>query len=346
MIFGCGNLARPVPSTTNDTSVQAEQMMKSFSATSSFDRPQSVFVLGLLLAAVTHTVVHAQQSQANRDVRLAGEVQISRDIPYTADGHKRQKLDLYVPQRKDGGKPPLVIWIHGGGWALGSKNNIGNCRWVLAEGYALASVGYRLTDVAAHPAQLNDCKTALRWLKENADQYGYDASRIVVWGASAGGHLVALLGTTGNPTDPADDIAGVVDWFGPAELLTMQAQRTLPTRLNADAPDSFESRLVGGPLQERRNVATSASPVTHVTADDAPFLIMHGDKDALVSISQSRTLNKKLTAAGVESELVVLEGAGHGGPAFNSERARDRILAFIDRCTKAAPSTDAEADDD
>ncbi|MFK8111074.1 MAG: alpha/beta hydrolase fold domain-containing protein [Rubripirellula sp.] len=270
---------------------------------------------------------------------LEESVRIERDLPYVSDGHERQKLDLYVP--KSVTNPPLVVWIHGGGWAKGSKSGIGSCRWVLDEGYALASIGYRLTDTASFPAQLEDCQSAIRWLKINASDHGYDAANLVVWGSSAGGHLVAMLGTTGDPTSQLDDVSGVIDWFGPSELLTMQAQRTLPTRLDADAPDSFESRLVGGPLQEEVEIAKQASPITHVDSSDAPFLIMHGDRDPLVSLTQSQTLHAKLQAVGVSSKLVVLPGAGHGGPAFMTEKSRDTIREFLEEHLRPNHAADA-----
>lgn len=284
------------------------------------------FVLHSITAIVVGGCLSISQSFADRP-DASDKVRIHLDIPYVANGHERQRLDLYVP--KSATPRPLVVWVHGGGWAKGSKSGIGACRWVLDEGYALASIGYRLTDTASFPAQLDDCKAAIVWLKSNAKEMGLNASRVVVWGASAGGHLVAMLGTTGDASTDQDDIAGVIDWFGPSELLTMQSQRTLPTNLNADAPDSFESRLVGGPLQATAQVAKQASPITHVDSSDAPFLIMHGDRDPLVSITQSRTLHAKLGAAGVSSKLVVLPGAGHGGPAFMSEESRNTIGQFL-----------------
>ncbi len=259
------------------------------------------------------------------------------DLAYIDGGDDRQKLDLYIPAREDKSKKlPLVVWIHGGGWAKGSKDGTGNCSWVLEEGYALASIGYRLTDVAPFPAQLDDCKAGIKWLKKNGAEFGIDADRIVVWGSSAGGHLAAMLGTTGDPEDPGDDIDGVIDWFGPTELLTMQEQRTLPVKLDANAPDSYESKLVGGPLQENPGKAKAASPITHVTADDAPILIFHGDQDPLVPLTQSYTLVKAYDAVEVPAQLVVIAGAGHGGPPFQTDGAREVMLDFLNKHTAEA----------
>ena len=256
------------------------------------------------------------------------------DLAYVDGGGDRHKLDLYIPARGDRTKKlPLVVWIHGGGWAKGSKDGIGNCSWVLQEGYALASIGYRLTDVAPFPAQLDDCKAGIQWLKKNGNEFGVDADRIVVWGSSAGGHLVAMLGTTGDPETTKDDIDGVIDWFGPSELLTMQEQRTLPVDLDANAPDSYESRLVGGTLQENPEKAKAASPLTHVTADDTPILIFHGNEDALVPLKQSYLLVKAYDNMAVPAQLVVIEGAGHGGPAFQTTGARKVMLDFLNERT-------------
>lgn len=253
---------------------------------------------------------------------------VERDIAYVKDGSERQKLDLYIPAG-DEVERPIVVWIHGGGWARGSKANIGACNWVIDHGYAVASVGYRLTDEAVFPSQLDDCKQAILWLREHANQYGLSKSKIVVWGSSAGGHLASMVGLTSDPNTTSDNALGVIDWYGPAELLTMQRQRTLPTKLNADAPDSFESKLIGGALQENQSRAIEASPVSHITADDPPFLIMHGNMDPLVSIDQSRTLAGKLKATGVDVQLVELPGAGHGGRAFQSDENRAIVLQFL-----------------
>jgi acetyl esterase/lipase len=283
-----------------------------------------VAFVSLLLLAISGRKADAQQRPP-----IPEGTKAERDIPYVEKGHERQKLDLYLPARPKAERPPLVVWIHGGGWAKGSKDGIGGCRWVLEEGYALASVGYRLTDGAAFPAQLEDCKAGIGWLREHAEEKGFDGEKIVVWGGSAGGHLVSMLGTTGEPDDESDDLDGVINWFGPSQLLTMQEQRLLPTRLDANAPDSFESRLVGGTLQEHPEKARAASPITHVTSDDAPFLIMHGDRDALVPLEQSRRLTAALEKAGVDVKLHVLEGAGHGGREFQGEEARKVIRDFL-----------------
>ena len=153
-------------------------------------------------------------------------VQALRNLPYVANGHERQRLDLYLPEKAEG-RLPLIVWIHGGAWWAGSKED---CPAVplAAKGYAVASINYRFSQHAVFPAQIEDCKAAIRWLRANAAKYHLDADHIGVWGASAGGHLVALLGTTGGVKelegkggnlDQSSRVQCVVDWFGPTDFV-------------------------------------------------------------------------------------------------------------------------------
>ena len=198
------------------------------------------------------------------------------------------------------------------------------------KGYAAASINYRLSQHAVFPAQIEDCKAAIRWLRANAAKYRLDPDHIGVWGASAGGHLVAMLGVTaaakelegkGGNLDQASRVQCVVDWFGPSDMLTMSGSH--------DNPASPESRLIGGPVQENQEKARKASPLTYVSKDAAPFLIMHGDQDKLVPVQQSKVLAEALQKAGVEVRLVIVKGNGHGGPGFNSPENRKLIEDFF-----------------
>lgn len=241
-----------------------------------------------------------------------------RDLDYVGAGHERQKLDLYLPPGE--GPFPLVVWIHGGAWRAGSKE--GNRAAVLMKsGFATASINYRLSAMATFPAQIEDCKAAIRWLRANASKYHLNVEKIGVWGSSAGGHLVAMLGTTGDVKafdvgpnlEQSSRVQAVCDYFGPANFLTMGAQgansRPLPSTDSAESP---ESQLIGGAVQEHKEKAKAASPVSYVTTDDAPFLIVHGDKDPLVPLAQSVELDEALKKAGVSSTLRVITGGGHG----------------------------------
>jgi acetyl esterase/lipase len=255
-------------------------------------------------------------------------VRVVRDIEYVEGGGDRNRLDLYLPEKTEGGLP-LVVWIHGGGWSAGSK---AGCPAVplSAKGYAVASINYRLSQDAIFPAQIEDCKAAIRWLRANAAQYGIDPERIGVWGASAGGHLVALLGTTagmkdwdgrGGNRDQSSRVRCVVDWFGPADLTTMGS-------LGAK-PDTPVAMLIGGPAPDNQEKARKASPLTYVGKDAAPFLIMHGDQDNLVPLEQSQKLADALKKAGVEVKLQVVKGSGHGGIGFISTESRSLIEEFF-----------------
>jgi len=241
---------------------------------------------------------------------------VHKDLAYVSFATARQKLDLYLPP--GAGPRPLVIWIHGGGWRGGSKDNPLPLRSLANEGYAIASVGYRLSNQARFSAQIEDCKAGIRWLRAHAAEYGIDPNRFAVWGSSAGGHLAALLGTAGDKFDIGEHtglssrVQAVVDYFGPTDFLRMD-QHALPSApFKHDAPESPESQLVGGPIRENDIAVARANPATYASRDDPPFLIVHGDQDPLVPLHQSVILEEALRKAGVPARLYVVKGAGHG----------------------------------
>jgi acetyl esterase/lipase len=294
------------------------------------------FVLLLLLAFATPLFAQEQSGLRQRRSGFAPPLpegtRAKYDVPYVEGGGKSQSMDIFVPP--GAAKPmPLVIWIHGGGWQQGDKAQspaVGLLRW----GYVVASINYRLTDEAIFPAQINDCKAAVRWLRAHAEEYHIDPDHIGAWGASAGGHLVALLGTAGDQRDLEgtggnekfpSNVQAVCDLFGPSDLAKV---------LDDTAANSALPKLLGGPLRQHLDDAKRASPITYVTKDDPPFLILHGTKDPLVNVRQSRWLNDALTKAGVESHLEILEGAGHGGPEFATIENRRMVLSFFDKHLK------------
>jgi acetyl esterase/lipase len=243
---------------------------------------------------------------------------VLRDVAYVPGGHERQKLDLYLPKEADpNGRRPLLVWVHGGAWLGGSKAQPPALRFA-GQGYAVASINYRLSQHALFPAQIEDCKAAIRWLRAHAGQYGYDPNRIGVWGASAGGHLVALLGTTGEVTEfdtgpnpgISSRVQAVCDFFGPTDFTKMSR---FWSTMKHDAPDAPEAKLIGGPVQENQDKVQRANPITYVTKDDPPFLIVHGDKDPLVPHNQSELLRDALRQAGVSVTFYTVKGGGHGG---------------------------------
>jgi acetyl esterase/lipase len=264
-----------------------------------------------------------------------------RDLRY-GPHQERNTLDLFVPKSD---KPvPLVIWVHGGAWSGGSKSGNNPALPLLSKGYAVASVNYRLSQHDVFPAQIEDCKAAVRLLRANAKKYNLNPDAFGAWGSSAGGHLVALLGTAGDAKDlegKVGDHAGVsskvqcvVNFYGPTDLARMGAQSGPNSKIDHDSPKSPESRLVGGPIKENKDKADKASPLTYASKGSAPLLTVHGDADPLVPLAQGESLHAALKKLGVESELVVLKGAGHGGAAFNSPESRDKITAFLDKHLK------------
>ena len=238
---------------------------------------------------------------------------VERDIAYLGT-NRTEKADLYLPESAtDGQRCPGIIVIHGGGWGSGDKTDKRErtiCMALASHGFAALSINYRLAEAKSllqevWPRNIQDCKIAVRWLRQNAGQYGIDGNRIGVMGCSAGGHLAALLGTTGpdsglEPKEPMGDVScrvgAVVDFFGPIQL--------------GSAP------LKPGSVPE-------TSPVKYVCKDTPPFLLVHGTADKGISIECSRQLAAALKNAGVEHELIEVEGAGHG---FGLVPSKDKDL--------------------
>ena len=250
-------------------------------------------------------------------------VEVLRDLEYDQGGHERNRLDLYLP-RKATRPLPVIVWVHGGGWTRGDKLRGPAFRFA-TNGYAVASINYRFSQDAIFPAQIHDCKAAIRWLRAHAGKYGLDSEHFGAWGGSAGGHLVALLGTTagvkelegpsGNE-DQSSRVQAVVDWYGPTDFMTAGAK---DTRIN----------LIGGEPQSNKEKAAKASPMTYVSKDAAPFLIMHGDQDKTVPISQSETFAEALRKAGADAMFVVVKGGGHAGALFTNAENRKLVEDFF-----------------
>lgn len=278
---------------------------------------------------------HSQTNQSPTPPQPPAGVTVYRDLAFVTNGHERQKLDLYLPEQ--GENRPLLIWIHGGAFRMGSKEGSSDDLLpfdYLARGYALASINYRLSQHAIFPAQIEDCKAAVRWLRAHAAPFKLDPDCFLAWGPSAGGHLVTMLGTAGHVTEfevgenlhVSSRVQAVVDFFGPTDFLQMDAQR-LPDGQIHDAPDSPESELVGGPIQENKEKVARANPITYVTNDAPPFLIVHGDQDPLVPYQQSVLLVEALQKVGVDVTFYTVEGAGHG--CFTDPRLPELTKAFL-----------------
>lgn len=255
-----------------------------------------------------------------------------RDIEYAAvDGH-RLLLDLYLP--KDVENPPLIVWIHGGAWRRGSKASMPLTE--LAGEFAIASVDYRLSPVAKFPAQVHDCKAAIRFLRANAAKYKFNAERIAVAGASAGGHLAALVGVTngqkalegtvGDHDEVSSDVQATVSYYGPTNFTTILQQST-PHGLSVRVP-ALEL-LLGGQPEQKPDLARLASPVFHVDRQDPPLLLIHGDQDPQVPINQSHELQGVYEELGLPVHFEVVHGGYHGGDAFYDTRRNMLVRKFL-----------------
>jgi acetyl esterase/lipase len=269
-----------------------------------------------------------------------------RDVEYAlVAGYRPLLLDLSIPNVH---RPvPLVVLIHGGAWLGGSKNiqppdfedrGILQSR-LLEEGFAVASIQYRLSGEAAFPAQLHDIKAAVRWLRNAAPVVGIDPDRLASLGASAGGHLAIFLGTNTTATDlegtvglagPSSSVTASVGWYPPTRLDTMESESTPGTPFAAhSAPDSPESRLIGHTVRERPDLARHASPIAHISDATAPTLLVHGTLDRMVPHQQSVAYHLALDAAGVPNKLELVEGADHCFFGGDIDAIVDTTVAFL-----------------
>jgi acetyl esterase/lipase len=255
------------------------------------------------------------------------------NINYNNDTVQKHLLDIYLPANAKG-KVPLVIFIHGGAWLSNDKYaDMGYMKKTVAEivssGFALASIDYRFSTQAVFPAQIQDCNRAVSYLFDNADKYGFDKNRFAVMGFSAGGHLASMVGLSKNNDMPAFFMPGtskkftlkaVVDFYGPAELILFP---------RADDEKSPEGLLIGATPLSRPDLAKVASPVTYVDKNDPPFLIIHGEKDELVSTKHSQLLSAWLNVKGVQNELFILKDAPHFGEMFDADEVRVKVMNFL-----------------
>ena len=276
----------------------------------------------------------------------AGGVRTLSGVPYAAlPGSRPLELDLWLPP--EGPHPvPAVVFLHGGGWRVGSRHSAGPAyrnaqpgpfERVAQRGIAVASIDYRLSGEATWPAQLHDGKAAIRWLRARADEVGIDADRIAAWGESAGGHLAELLGLVTDPalegdigvTGPSSAVSAVVAWYAPSDVGAVARD----TGRDPADPTTPEAQLLGAPAPAVPDRAAEASPVTHVSPDAPPFLLLHGRADRAVPCVQSERLYAALVEAGVEAELDVYEDADHMwlGSSEAPENALGRTVDVLRR---------------
>ena len=275
-----------------------------------------------------------EQKQVNR---LPDGLELVSDLSYADNENLRQTLDLILPKDRSAAPRPLIVFIHGGGWCGGDKTR-GHGQvipFVSSGKYVGASIGYRLSGEAQWPSQMHDCKAAIRWLKAHATEYHFDPERIGIWGSSAGGHLVSMLGVSGGVDTLEGDLGRfdqedsrvtcVVNYFGPSDFLTMNQ---FDSKIDHDAAQSPESLLIGGAIQEHPEKARAATPMSYITKDDAPIIHVHGTKDPLVPFNQSEVFHAALKTAGVDSTLITVAEGGHG---FRGAKISEQVERFFAR---------------
>lgn len=267
----------------------------------------------LLLLFITATgFLYSKPQILNKE-----DIIIHEDIVYSiADGHEL-KLDIAVPRYLKA-PAPAIVDIPGGAWRAVNKS-VEDALFYAKYGFIGVSITHRTSDIAVFPAAVHDCKTVIRWLRAHAKDYNIDPDKIGVTGFSSGGHLAALLGTSGGDAflegnggyqEYSSTVQAVVDHFGPTDFFKMNDSE-LTDRIDHFAADSPESLFLGGPLREKAEMARLANPITYVDSDDPPFFIGHGEKDGMVIINQSELLHEALVEAGVPTDFVRVKNADH-----------------------------------
>jgi acetyl esterase/lipase len=256
------------------------------------------------------------------------------NVPYATVNGKALRLDLHLPTGTS--HPPLVVYVHGGAWSAGDKTAYPS--FLVDRGYAVASVDFRSTDEAPFPANLHDIKAAIRFLRARADTYGYDGQHIALSGASSGGHLAALAGVTaddkamegtlGDYPGTSSTVQAIVSWFGASDLTTILAQST-PFGLGVREPAL--RKLLGDVPDKVPDIARQASPVFHISKDDPPALLLHGDQDRQMPINQLHELQGAYEAAGLTVETLILHGVGHDAGPFFTGPPSEVVVAFLRR---------------
>ncbi len=302
-----------------------------------------LIVTALLLAAeepanLTETYLKAAEKSG---------VQLLLNLPYANNNNPKQQVNLCLPKKRNSDKPlPVVAFIHGGGWIRGDRLGTSASLIQLARtgNYAAVGVGYRLTGEAHWPAQIHDCKAAIRWIRGHAKEYNLDPDRIAVWGSSAGGHLSSLLGTSGDVKEVEGDLGPfptlssrvqcVVNLCGPEDF-------TKPLMFNKDGQPTLDDEavvgLLGGNYEQKHAQAIAASPLTYVSKDDPPFLNIHGTEDKRVDFANAQAIHSALQESGVPTLLIPITGGGHS--SVNHPEAINRGRLFVDKQLRGGDAT-------
>ncbi|MGB7345447.1 MAG: alpha/beta hydrolase fold domain-containing protein [Pirellulaceae bacterium] len=269
--------------------------------------------------------------------RTPDDVTLLRDVVFGKGGDRDLTMHLVLPKKESDAPMPAYVWVHGGGWQGGSKDGgIGKVVPMVREGFLGATIEYRLTGEAPFPAQIEDCKCAIRYLRAHAKKYNLDVERIAVGGSSAGGHLVALLGTSGGVKElegiggwpkQSSAVQAVVDLYGPTDFKAFVSTKGYEDHNRDGSPES--KLLGGGEVLSNEAGIKRVDPITYVDKADPPFLIIHGSNDRTVPLNQSEALHRALESADVQSFLHVIDGAGHGGPEFAKPDVNNMQREFL-----------------
>jgi acetyl esterase/lipase len=271
------------------------------------------------------------------------DVLFEKDVVYGRGGGTDLKLDISRPKGAAGKKLPCVVVIHGGGWAAGDKSAHDDLTWKFAQrGYVSATVGYRFAPANLFPAQVNDVKCAVRFLRANADKYGIDPQRVGAVGFSAGAHLSMMLATVdkedglegdGGWPDQPSKVQAAVSFFGPTDL----AATDIP-----EAARNIVKGFIGGTPAEKPREFRHASPLTYVSPGDAPMLLFQGTRDVLVPHTQALAMTEAMTRYNIPGRVELLIGAGHGWGGRELDHTVNQTYAFFDQYLKPT-SSKAEA---
>lgn len=300
-------------------------------------------VIGFAIVA-SAAVVTAQDRRdpAQSNGRRGGQnalqdVDVRRDVVFGTGGGRDLKMHIVLPKEAAPSPSPAYVWVHGGGWQGGTKEGgVAKVIPLVRNGFVGATIEYRLTGEAPFPAQIEDCKCAIRFLRAHAMKYNIDPERIAVGGSSAGGHLVALLGTSGGVeelegsggwADQSSHVQAVVDLYGPTDFKAFVTTKGYEGHNRAGSPES--KLLGGGEVAVNIEGIKRVNPITYIDKADPPFLIIHGTDDKTVPLNQSEALHKALTCVKINNRLHVIKGAGHGGPQFAQPEIRSMQMDFL-----------------